>query len=153
MTVNIDSPLGFRAEFPEHTLTLDESTGGPLTEQYGLPGNVLVTLYQDRNVPVDVAGANLWAHRQGDYYLNEMNASQLTEGALNGDGKEAYVVMLKLPAGDEEAPRIVSCVGMVQNGSFLGLVTVWPVFDESVEPRTELLREIVGSVTVLPPAS
>jgi len=152
MTVNIDSLLGFRAEFPEHTLTLEESTGGPLTEQYGLPGNVLVTLYQDRNIPADVAGANLWAHRQGDYYLEEMDASQLTEGALHDSGKEAYVVMLKLPAGEEQS-RIVSCVGMVQNGAFLGLVTVWPVFDEVVEPRTELLREIVGSVTVLPPAS
>jgi len=152
MTVNIESPLGFRAEFPEHTLTLEESTGGPQTEQYGLPGNVLVTLYQDRNVPADVSGANLWAHRQGDYYLKEMDATQLTEGALNGDGKESYVVMLRLPGGEDE-PRIVSCVGMVQNGSFLGLVTVWPVYDEAVEPRTELLREIVGSITVLPQAT
>jgi hypothetical protein len=45
--VHVESPLGFTADFPEHTQVLEISTAGPNTEQYGLPGGFLVTVISD----------------------------------------------------------------------------------------------------------
>ena len=47
MSVHIESPLGFTADFPEHTQVLEDSSAGPNTEQYGLLGGVLVTVIKD----------------------------------------------------------------------------------------------------------
>ena len=62
MTVHIESPLGFTADFPDHTLVLEDSTAGPNSEQYGLLGDVLVTVIKDDTSVEGPAQANGWAH-------------------------------------------------------------------------------------------
>ena len=62
MSVHIESPLGFTADFPEHTQVLEDSTAGPNTEQYGLLGDVLVTVIKDDTSVQGAPQANGWAH-------------------------------------------------------------------------------------------
>lgn len=71
MSVHIESPLGFTADFPEHTQVLDNSTAGPNSEQFGLLGNVLVTVATDDATVDGPAQANGWAHLISEFYLED----------------------------------------------------------------------------------
>src|SRR6476620_10502713 len=94
MSVHIESPLGYSADFPEHTQVLEDSAAGPNTEQYGLLGGVLVTVIKDDTSVTDAPGANGWAHVMSDFYRDERAGTLLTEGELNLPGKSAYAVLV-----------------------------------------------------------
>lgn len=147
MTVHIESPLGFTADFPEFTQALPESTAGPNTEQYGLLGNVLVTVIKDDNAVSDAPQATGWAHLMSAYYLDERGGTQLAEGALDLEGKDAYAVMVGFQDPDGTA-KVASAVGVFENGRFIGVLVVWPVTDPAKEPQADRLKEIVGAISL-----
>ncbi|HAG59425.1 MAG TPA: hypothetical protein DCL83_08940, partial [Arthrobacter bacterium] len=89
MSVHIESPLGFTADFPEHTQVLEDSSAGPNSEQYGLLGDVLVTVIKDDTSVTDAPQANGWAHLMSGFYLEERAGTLLTEGELNVPGKSS----------------------------------------------------------------
>ena len=132
MSVHIESPLGFAADFPEHTQVLDGSTAGSNSEQYGLPGGVLVTG---------------WAHLMAGYYLGERAGTLLAEGELNLPGKAAYGVVVGYGDGAGEA-KVAATVGVWESGRFIGVVVIWPYLDSEKEPRLDMLKEIVGAISV-----
>lgn len=147
MPLHIDSPLGFTADFPEFTEPMAESTAGPNTEQYGLLGDVLVTVIKEGQSVETPADANAWAHIKSDYYLNERGGSILAEGELNLPGKASYAVVTGYQDADGAA-RSAATVGVWENNRFLGLVVIWPVVNPGVEPRIGMVKEIVGAISL-----
>ena len=146
MSVNIESPLGFTADFPKHTQVLGDSTAGPNTEQYGLPGGVLVTVIKDNSVQ-GAPQANGWAHLMSGFYLEERAGSLLTEGELNLPGKDAYAVVVGYnDAGG--SPKVAAAVGLWESGRFIGVVVIWPCTNPEVEPRLGVLKDIVAAISV-----
>jgi len=147
MPVHIESPLGFTADFPEHTQILEESSAGPDTEQYGLPGDVLVTVIKDDTSVHGAPQANGWAHLMSGFYLEERAGTLLTEGELNLPGKAAYAVVVGYDdAGG--AAKVAATVGVWESGRFIGVVAIWPCVNPEAEPRLGMLREIVASISV-----
>ena len=147
MSVHIESPLGFAADFPEHTQVLDGSTAGPNSEQYGLPGGVLVTVIKDDTSVQDAPQANGWAHLMAGYYLGERAGTLLAEGELKLPGKAAYGVVVGYGDGAGEA-KVAATVGVWESGRFIGVVVIWPYLDSEKEPRLDMLKEIVGAISV-----
>jgi hypothetical protein len=147
MSVHIESPLGFTADFPEHTQVLEDSTAGPNTEQYGLLGGVLVTVIKDDTSVQGAPQANGWAHLMSGFYLEEKAGSLLTEGGLNLPGKSAYAVVVGYDDA-EGAGKVAATVGVWERGRFIGLVVIWPYVSPDAEPRLSMLREIVASISV-----
>lgn len=147
MTVHIESPLGFTADFPEHTQILDGSTAGPNSEQYGLLGDVLVTVIKDDASVQGAPQANGWAHLMSEFYREERGGTLLTEGELNLPGKAAYAVVVGYnDAGG--SPKVAATVGVWESRQFIGVVVIWPSVDPSVEPRLGMLQEIVAGISV-----
>jgi hypothetical protein len=147
MTVHIESPLGFTADFPAHTLVLDDSTAGPNTEQYGLLGDVLVTVITDDASVEGPAQANGWAHLMAGHYLEERGGNLLTEGELNLPGKAAYAVVVGFDDARGDA-KAAATVGVWEKDRFIGVVVIWPYVDPQLEPRIGLLKEVVGAIRV-----
>jgi hypothetical protein len=147
MTVHIESPLGFTAEFPEFTQPLPESSAGPNTEQYGLLGGVVVTVIKDDAAVTDAAQATGWAHLMAAHYLDERGGTKLAEGSLDLPGKDSYAVMVGFQEPDGTA-KVASAVGVFENGRFLGVLAVWPVVEPGKEPRADRLKEIVGAISL-----
>lgn len=146
MSVHIESPLGFTADFPEHTQVLDNSTAGPNSEQYGLLGDVLVTVIKDDTSVQGAPQATGWAHLIADFYLEERGGTLLTEGELNLPGKAAYAVVVGY--GETGEGKVAATVGVWENGRFIGVVVIWPYVDPEKEPRLGMLKEIVASISV-----
>ncbi|KQR04174.1 hypothetical protein ASF72_03925 [Arthrobacter sp. Leaf141] len=147
MSVHIESPLGFTAEFPPHTQPLDDSTAGPDTEQYGLANGVLVTVIKDDTSVQGAPQANGWAHLMADFYLEDRAGTQLAEGELNLPGKAAYAVVVGYNDAGGNG-KVAATVGLWESGRFLGVVVVWPYLDAGVEPRLDMLKEIVAGIRV-----
>jgi hypothetical protein len=152
MSVHIKSPLGFTADFPEHTQILEDSTAGPNSEQYGLLGGVLVTVIKDDTSVEDAPQANGWAHLMSGFYLEERRGTLLTEGELDLAGKAAYAVVVGYEDADG-AGKVAATVGVWERGRFIGVVAIWPYSNPQVEPRLGMLKEIVGSISVGGPGS
>ncbi|WP_258803750.1 hypothetical protein [Pseudarthrobacter sp. NS4] len=154
MSVHIESPLGFTADFPEHTQVLADSTAGPNSEQYGLMGGVLVTVIKDDTSVQDAPQATGWAHLMADFYREERGGTLLAEGELNLPGKAAYAVVVGYDDGDpgndnvEGTGKVAATVGVWEGGRFIGVVVIWPYLNPDVEPRLGMLREIVASISV-----
>jgi len=111
MSVHIESPLGFTADFPEHTQVLDDSTAGPNSEQYGLLNGVLVTVIKDDTSVQDAPQANGWAHLMAGFYLEDRGGTLLAEGELNLPGKAAYGVVVGYD--DDAGPaKVAATVGV-----------------------------------------
>jgi hypothetical protein len=146
MSVHIESPLGFTADFPEHTQVLGDSTAGPNSGQYGLPGDVLVTVIKDDTSVQDAPQANGWAHLMSGFYREERGGTLLAEGELNLPGKAAYGVVVGYHAGG--AAKVAATVGIWEHGRFIGVVVIWPYANPEVEPRLGMLKEIVASISV-----
>jgi hypothetical protein len=146
MSVHIESPLGFTADFPEHTQVLESSTAGPGSEQYGLPGGVLVTVIKDETSVRDAPQATGWAHLMAGFYLEERGGTLLAEGELDLPGKAAYAVVAGY--GDAGAGKVAATVGVWENGRFIGVVVIWPYASPEVEPRLGMLKEIVAGISV-----
>jgi hypothetical protein len=147
MTVHIESPLGFSADFPEHTQVLEDSTAGPDSEQYGLLGDVLVTVIKDDTSVQGAPQANGWAHLMSGFYLEERGGALLTEGELNLPGKAAYAVLVGYDDAGGSA-KVAATVGVWESARFIGVVVIWPYSNPEVEPRLGMLKEIVGAITV-----
>jgi hypothetical protein len=147
MSVHIESPLGFTAEFPEHTQILDDSTAGPNTEQYGLLGDVLVTVIKDDASVQGAPQANGWAHLMSEFYRDERGGTLLAEGELDLPGKAAYAVVVGYNDAGGSA-KVAATVGVWENGRFIGVVVLWPYMDPSIEPRLGMLKEIVSAISV-----
>jgi hypothetical protein len=147
MSVHIESPLGFTADFPEHTQVLEDYAAGPNTEQYGLLGGILVTVIKDDTSVAGAAQANGWAHLMSGFYLEDRAGTILTEGELNLPGKAAYGVLVGYtdPAG---TARVAATVGVWENNRFIGVVVIWPYVNPEIEPRVDMLKEIVSSISV-----
>ncbi|HJV97949.1 MAG TPA: hypothetical protein VJ617_02465 [Arthrobacter sp.] len=145
MTVHIESPLGFVADFPEHTLVLEGSSAGPNSEQYGLLGDVLVTIIKDDTSVQGAAQANGWAHLMSEFYLEERKGTRLAEGELNIPGRSAYAVLVGYPDAGGSA-RVAASVGTWEDNRFIGVLVIWPYVNPEIEPRVELLKEIVSSI-------
>ncbi|MFP5311311.1 MAG: hypothetical protein ACLGH7_02705 [Actinomycetes bacterium] len=147
MSVHIESPLGFTADFPEHTQVLDDSTAGPNTGQYGLPGGVLVTVIKDDTSVQDAPQATGWAHLMAGFYLEERGGTLLAEGGLDLPGKDTYAVVVGYD--DDGGPaKVAATVGMWERERFVGVVAIWPYLNPEVEPRLEMLKEIVAGIGV-----
>ena len=147
MSVHIESPLGFTAEFPEHTQVLQDSTAGPNSEQYGLLGDVLVTVITDDASVQGAPQANGWAHLMSEFYLDERGGTVLAEGELDLPGKAAYAVLVGYNDAAESA-KVAATVGVWENGRFIGVVVIWPCINPSIEPRLGMLKEIVAGISV-----
>jgi hypothetical protein len=147
MSVHIESPLGFTAEFPEHTQVLEDSTAGPNSEQYGLLGDVLVTVITDDASVRDAPQANGWAHLMSEFYLDERGGTLLAEGELDLPGKAAYSVVVGYNDAAGSA-KVAATVGVWENRRFIGVVVIWPYINPSVEPRLGMLKEIVAGISV-----
>ena len=147
MSVHIESPLGFTADFPEHTQVLEDSAAGPNTEQYGLLGGVLVTVIKDDTSVTGAAQANGWAHLMSGFYLEDRAGTILTEGELNIPAKDSYAVVVGYtdPAGEA---RVAATVGVWENNRFIGVVVIWPYVNPEIEPRLGMLKEIVAGISV-----
>lgn len=147
MSVHIESPLGYTADFPEHTQVLTGSTAGPNTEQYGLLGDVLVTIVKDDGSVQDAPQANGWAHLMSEFYREERGGALLAEGELNLPGKAAYAVVVGY-SDAAHSPKVAATIGIWESGRFMGVVVIWPYLDASVEPRLGMLKEIVAGISV-----
>jgi hypothetical protein len=147
MSVHIESPLGFTADFPEHTQVLEDSTAGPNTEQYGLLGDVLVTVIKDDTSVQDAPQANGWAHLMSRFYLEERAGTLLTEGELNLSGKAAYAVVVGY-TDSAGSGKVAATVGVWENDRFIGVVVIWPYVNPEIEPRLGMLKEIVAAISV-----
>lgn len=147
MSVHIESPLGYTADFPEHTQALEESAAGPGSEQYALRGGVLVTVIKDDTSVTDAPRANAWAHLMSEFYLGERGGVLLTQGELNLPGKAAYAVLVGYtdPAG---SARVAATVGVWENNRFIGVLVIWPYVNPEMEPRVGMLKEIVAGISV-----
>ena len=143
--MHIESPLGFIADFPEHTQVLENSSAGPDTEQYGLLGEVLVTVIRDDSSVQGPAQANGWAHLMSEFYLEERKGTLLTEGELNIPGRSSYAVLVGYADGEGSA-KVAASVGSWQNNRFIGTLVIWPSINPETEPRVDLLKEIVSSI-------
>ncbi|MHC6591964.1 hypothetical protein [Arthrobacter sp. C152] len=147
MSVHIESPLGFTADFPEHTQVLDDSSAGPNSEQYGLLGGVLVTVIKDDSSVQDAPQANGWAHLMSGFYLEDRSGTLLAEGELNLPGKAAYAVVVGYDDAGGSA-KVAATVGVWESGRFIGVVVIWPYLDAGAEPRLDMLKGIVGAISV-----
>ena len=143
--MHIESPLGFIADFPEHTQVLEDSSAGPDTEQYGLLGDVLVTVIKDDASVQGAAQANGWAHLMSGFYLEERQGTLLTEGELNIPGRSSYAVLVGY-TDEKGSPKVAGSVGIWQNNRFIGALVIWPYLNPEIEPRVDLLKEIVSSI-------
>ena len=95
MSVHIESPLGFTADFPEHTQVLEDSAAGPNTEQYGLLGRRPGHRHQGRHLRRRrAAGQRLGAPDVRVSTWRNGRGPVLTEGELNLPGKAAYAVLV-----------------------------------------------------------
>lgn len=147
MSVHIESPLGFTADFPEHTQVLEDSTAGPNSEQYGLLGDVLVTVIKDDISVKGAAHTTGWAHLMSEFYLQERAGTLLTEGELNLPGKAAYAVVVGYTDAEDSA-KVAATVGVWENRRFVGVVAIWPYVNPEIEPRLGMLKEIIASISV-----
>ena len=143
--MHIESPLGFIADFPEHTQVLEDSSAGPNTAQYGLLGEVLVTVIKDDTSVQGAAQANGWAHLMSEFYLEERKGTLLTEGELNIPGRSSYAVLVGY-TDQEGSAKVAASVGTWQNDRFVGTLVIWPYINPETEPRVDLLKEIVSSI-------
>ena len=143
--MHIESPLGFIADFPEHTQVLEDSSAGPNTAQYGLLGDVLVTVIKDDTSVQGAAQANGWAHLMSEFYLQERKGTLLTEGELNIPGRSSYAVLVGYADQDGSA-KVAASVGTWQDDRFMGTLVIWPYLNPESEPRVDLLKEIVSSI-------
>lgn len=143
--MHIESPLGFIADFPEHTQVLEDSSAGPNTEQYGLLGDVLVTVIKDDTSVQGAAQANGWAHLMSEFYLEERKGTLLSEGELNIPGRSSYAVLVGY-ADAEGSAKVAASVGTWQSNRFIGALVIWPYVNPETEPRVELLKEIVSAI-------
>lgn len=147
MTVHIESPLGFTADFPEYTQAMEDSAAGPNSEQYALPGGVLVTVIKDDTSVKDAPQANGWAHLMSEFYIEERGGTVVTEGELNLPGKASYAVVVGYTDHTGDA-RIAATVGVWENRRFIGVLVIWPYVNPEIEPRIGMLKEIVASISV-----
>ncbi|WP_457964019.1 hypothetical protein M1E17_21285 [Arthrobacter sp. D1-29] len=147
MSVHIESPLGFTADFPEHTQVLDNSTAGPNSEQFGLLGNVLVTVATDDATIDGPAQANGWAHLISEFYLEDRAGTLLAEGELNLPGKSSYALVVGYTDADGAA-KVAAPVGVWENNRFIGVLAIWPCVNPEIEPRLSMLKEIVAAISV-----
>jgi len=143
--VHIESPLGFIADFPEHTQVLEDSSAGPNTAQYGLLGEVLVTVIKDDTSVQGAAQANGWAHLMSEFYLEERKGTLLAEGELNIPGRSSYAVLVGY-TDQEGSAKVAASVGTWQNDRLIGTLVIWPYINPEAEPRVDLLKEIVTSI-------
>ncbi|MGK3958209.1 hypothetical protein ACLKOZ_18690 [Arthrobacter sp. R4] len=143
--MHIESPLGFIADFPEHTQVLEDSSAGPNTAQYGLLGEVLVTVIKDDTSVQGAAQANGWAHLMSEFYLEERKGTLLTEGELNIPGRSSYAVLVGY-TDQEGSAKVAASVGTWQNDRFIGTLVIWPYINPETEPRVDLLKEVVSSI-------
>jgi hypothetical protein len=145
MSVHIESPLGFTADFPEHTQVLADSSAGPNSEQYSLQGGVLVTVIKDDTSVQGAPEANGWAHLMAEFYLQERKGTLLTEGELNIPGRSAYAVLVGYTDA-QGSSKVAATVGTWEDGRFIGVLVIWPYVNPEVEPRVDLLKEIVSAI-------
>jgi hypothetical protein len=145
MSVHIESPLGFIADFPEHTQVLEDSSAGPNSEQYGLLGDVLVTVIKDDTSVQDAPQANGWAHLMSEFYLQGRHGTLITEGELNIPGRSAYAVLVGY-TDSEGSAKVAASVGSWAGSRFIGVLVIWPYINPEIEPRVDLLKEIVSSI-------
>ena len=145
MSVHIESPLGFTAHFPEHTQVLGDSSAGPNSEQYGLPGDVLVTVIKDDTSVQGAPQANGWAHLMSEFYLQERKGTLLTEGELNIPGRSAYAVLVGYTDAQGSA-KVAATVGTWEDDRFIGVLVIWPYVNPEAEPRVDLLKGIVTAI-------
>lgn len=145
MSVHIESPLGFIADFPEHTQVLEDSSAGPNSEQYGLLGDVLVTVIKDDTSVQGATQANGWAHLMSEFYLEERKGTLITEGELDIPGRSAYAVLVGY-TDLEGSAKVAATVGVWENNRFIGILVIWPYINPATEPRVDLLKEIVSSI-------
>ena len=143
--MHIESPLGYIADFPEHTQVLEDSSAGPGTEQYGLLGDVLVTVIKDDTSAQGAPQANGWAHLMSEFYLEERKGTLLTEGELNIPGRSAYAVLVGYTDAEGDA-RVAASVGVWESSRVIGVMVIWPYANPEIEPRVDLLKEIVSSI-------
>ena len=143
--MHIESPLGFIADFPEHTQVLEDSSAGPNTAQYGLLGEVLVTVIKDDTSVQGAAQANGWAHLMSEFYLEERKGTLLAEGELNIPGRSSYAVLVGY-TDQEGSAKVAASVGTWQNDRLIGTLVIWPYINPEAEPRVDLLKEIVTSI-------
>jgi hypothetical protein len=145
MSVHIESPLGFTADFPEHTQVLEDSSAGSNSEQYALQGGVLVTVIKDDASVQGAPQANGWAHLMSEFYLEERQGTLLTEGELNIPGRSAYAVLVGYTDSKGSA-KVAATVGTWEDSRFIGVLVIWPYVNPEVEPRVGLLKEIVTAI-------
>ncbi|GAC1385874.1 MAG: hypothetical protein NVS2B15_22030 [Pseudarthrobacter sp.] len=48
----------------------------------------------------------------------------------------------------EGAARVAATVGVWENNRFIGVVVIWPVVNPEIEPRVDMLKEVVSSISV-----
>jgi hypothetical protein len=145
MSVHIESPLGFTADFPEQTQVLEDSSAGPSSAQYALQGDVLVTVIKDDTSVQGAPQANGWAHLMAEFYLEERRGTLLTEGELNIPGRSAYAVLVGYTDAQGSA-KVAATVGTWEDSRFIGVVVIWPSVNPEIEPRVGLLTEIVTAI-------
>ena len=80
-----------------------------------------------------------------EFYLEERKGTLLTEGELNIPGKSAYAVLVGYTDAEGSA-KVAATVGVWENGRFIGVVVIWPYANPEIEPRLDLLKEIVSAI-------
>jgi hypothetical protein len=81
------------------------------------------------------------------FYLEDRGGTLLAEGGLDLPGKDAYAVVVGYD--DDGGPaKVAATVGVWESGRFVGVVVIWPYLNPEAEPRLDMLRRIVGSISV-----
>lgn len=148
MSTKFQSSMGFTATLPEGSAAVAESSAGPGSEQFSLPGGTLLSVVRDDEQVGNYAQTIEWTQKMAAWYQNQFAGQVVSEGSLPGDGKELYAVAVNFRDSDA-VPRIASVVGLHFPGSaFYGLTLLSIVTDPAAGVDTQLVQQLVNGITL-----
>lgn len=153
MSTQFQSTMGFTATLPEGSASVAESSAGPGSEQFSLPGGTILSVVRDDEQVGNYAQTIEWTQKMAAWYQSQFAGQVVSEGSLPGDGKELYAVAVDFNDNDS-VPRIASVVGMHFPGSaFYGLTLLSIVTDPEAGVDTKLIQQLVDGITLTATAS
>jgi hypothetical protein len=139
--------LGFTVDLPDGSLPQAETSAGPRTAQFGLPGGILLTVVPREPAVRSFADAVGWANLLAEPYL--ASGAVAASGTLGIEGADTFAKAVVYDGADG-APCAAATVALrFPDGRFIGLVVLWPVVQAEREPRLDMLREVAARVRPL----
>lgn len=144
MSIQFSTGLGLQLTLPDGAESIAESSAGPLSAQFSLPGGEVVSAIRDDAAASSLAGVIAWTQSMAGHYTAEYGAVEEMQGSIPAQDREGYAYSVCFTDA-EQTPRRATLAGcLLPGGGFAG-ITLLSINDGSTLD-TALVQEIVRGI-------